>query len=75
LENRNPAGKRNRFLLDRCDEVLLLYASPGGKTDRLMREALDRGLPVSVLEHPANIPWLDLGATVWRLATESPHES
>jgi len=64
------ADARNRFLLDQCDKVLLLYANPGGKTDCLVREALDRGLPVSVLDHPANGHWLDLGASVWTVGDD-----
>lgn len=69
------AAIRNRILLERASSVLLLYASPGGETDRMVREALDRGLSVSVLDHPANLRWLELGATVHRVperGTASP---
>jgi hypothetical protein len=51
--------------------VLLLYAYPVCKTDRLVREALDRGLPVSVLDHPANRHWLDLGASMWTVGDDN----
>jgi hypothetical protein len=66
--NAANAARRNLYLLDHCDEVLLLYATLGGKTDRLVREALDRGLSVSVLDHPANASWVELGATVWGMS-------
>jgi len=62
---RSNAAKRNEWLLGQTDRLLLLYASPGGETDRVVRLDLDRGIPVSVLDHPANARWLDLGATVW----------
>lgn len=60
------SARRNDWLLERADEVLLLYASPGGETERLVQAALERGMPVSVLDHPANARWLDLGARVWQ---------
>lgn len=61
------ARKRNLHLLGLCDAVLLLYATPGGDAEGLVRVALGRGLAVAVLDHPANVHWLDLGATVWGL--------
>jgi hypothetical protein len=45
--------------------VLLLYATRGGETERVVKLAPARGLPVSVLDHPACNSWLDLGATVF----------
>lgn len=62
---RANAAIRNAFLLDRASEVLLLYATPGGETERMVRAALARGLPVSVLDHPANERWVELGASVY----------
>ena len=62
---RPNAAKRNEWLLGQADRLLLLYASPGGETERVVRLAIDRGIPVSVLDHPANARWLELGATVW----------
>jgi hypothetical protein len=65
---RANAAIRNAFLLDEASEVVLLYATRGGETERMAREALERGLPLSVLDHPANARWLDLGAKVWQPA-------
>jgi len=65
---RANAAIRNAFLLDGASEVVLLYAKPRGETERLVQAALERGLPVSVLDHPANARWLDLGAKVWQPA-------
>ncbi len=60
------SARRNDWLLEQAGAVLLLYASPGGETERLVQAALERGLPVSVLDHPANARWHDLGARVWQ---------
>ena len=64
---RENAVKRNEFLLEIADSVLLLYATPGGETERVVNLALARGLPVSVLDHPANARWLELGATIFEI--------
>lgn len=34
------ADRRNRHLLDMAESVLLLYASPGGETERVARRAV-----------------------------------
>ena len=65
---RENAAKRNEYLLEIADSVLLLYATPGGETERVVNLALARGLPVSVLDHPANARWLELGATMFEIA-------
>ncbi|MGI8482989.1 MAG: hypothetical protein ACR2OU_01845 [Thermomicrobiales bacterium] len=59
---RENATIRNAYLLTVADRVLVLYASPGGATDALAREALQRGLPVNVLDHPGNAGLIEAGA-------------
>lgn len=63
-QGRENARRRNDRLLTLADEVALLFASPGGETERVVRAALDRGMPVRVLDVAVNARWRALGAGV-----------
>ncbi len=63
------AEQRNRFVLGRATAVLALHASPGGRTEALVRAALAAGRPVATLNHAANAHLVALGATPVSAAT------
>ena len=56
------AEVRNRFVLARAEAVLALHATPGGRTEALVRAAIAAGKPVATLGHPANAHLVALGA-------------
>lgn len=60
---RGLAERRNRYVAERSDAVLVGYATPGGAVDRLVRALLtEGGKPVYVIDDPANAELLRLGA-------------
>ncbi len=61
------AAQRNRFVAALADELLILHAQPGGKTEQLCREALTWGKPIYTLAHPTNANLLALGAQEYPL--------
>jgi len=63
------AEVRNRFVLGRATAVLALHAAPGGRTEALVRAALEAGKPVATLGHPANAHLVALGAEPVSAAT------
>lgn len=60
------AEERNRFVAALADEVLVAYAEPGGRTERLCREVLGRGKPLWTLDAPENARLIALGARAVR---------
>lgn len=71
---RENAEKRNTYLLEIADRVLILAATEGSRTDAMARDALRRAMPVFVMDHPMNTHLLDAGAhiaTVQALAGEA----
>ena len=63
------AEERNRFVLARAGAVLALHATPGGRTEALVRPAIAAGKPVATLDHPANGHLVALGACPVTAAT------
>ncbi len=56
------AEERNRFVACLADEVLIAYAHPGGKTEKLAAELLKSGKRVYTFDSPANSRLVDWGA-------------
>ncbi len=56
------AARRNRFVADIADEVLIPYAHPGSKTEALCREVLATGKRVYTFESAANAHLVQMGA-------------
>ena len=56
------AEERNRFVAELADEVLIAYAHPGGKTERLALELLNTHKRVYTFESPANRELIERGA-------------
>lgn len=56
------AAERNCFVAALADEVLIAYASPGGKTEQFCREILNWGKPLLTLESQHNVDLMALGA-------------
>jgi predicted Rossmann fold nucleotide-binding protein DprA/Smf involved in DNA uptake len=56
------AAARNAFVASLADELFVAYAEPGGKTERLCREALAQGKPVLTFEASENMNLIALGA-------------
>ena len=54
---RGLAERRNRFVAELSDAVLIGYATPGGA-----RDLLAPGRTVYVIDDPANAPLMELGA-------------
>jgi hypothetical protein len=59
---RDLAQRRNRYVADMADSVLIGYATPGGAVDRLVHELVLDGKPVLVIDDPANAPLIEQGA-------------
>lgn len=64
---RQNAEIRNAYLLEIADRMLVLAASEGSRTAALATEAIGRGMPVFVMDHPVNAHLLDAGARVFSL--------
>jgi predicted Rossmann fold nucleotide-binding protein DprA/Smf involved in DNA uptake len=56
------AEERNRFVAALADEVLIAYAHPGGKTEKLAAELLNSGKRVYTFASSANKRLVDWGA-------------
>jgi predicted Rossmann fold nucleotide-binding protein DprA/Smf involved in DNA uptake len=56
------AEERNRFVAALADEVLIAYAHPGGKTEKLAAELLNSGKRVYTFASPANKRLVGWGA-------------
>jgi hypothetical protein len=55
------AWERNLFVAEQADEILILHASPGSKTMKLVETILPWGKPMYTLDDPANEPLLRMG--------------
>ena len=56
------ASRRNAYVAALGDSLLVAHAEPGGKTERLCRDALAHGKQVYTLDSPDNAHLLALGA-------------
>jgi predicted Rossmann fold nucleotide-binding protein DprA/Smf involved in DNA uptake len=56
------AAERNRFVVSIADEILIVYAHPGSKTEALCREVLASGKRVYTFNDPANQHLIAKGA-------------
>jgi len=56
--------KRNEFIATLADQVLFIYANPGGKTEALARKVISWGKPVLTLNTRDNANLVALGAKV-----------
>jgi hypothetical protein len=61
---RENAEIRNAHLLTICDGVLILAAREGSRTEAMAHEALRRGMPVFVLDHPSHASLIAAGAKI-----------
>jgi predicted Rossmann fold nucleotide-binding protein DprA/Smf involved in DNA uptake len=60
------ARTRNEFVAALADVLLIAYAAPGGRTERLCSEVLAWGKPLLTLENDENAGLLALGAKAVR---------
>jgi predicted Rossmann fold nucleotide-binding protein DprA/Smf involved in DNA uptake len=60
----NLAARRNALVASLADAVLVVYASPGSATERLVREVSRRGKPLLTFGGPENDRLIRLGASV-----------
>ena len=61
---RENAEIRNAYLLEISDRLLVLSANEGSRTAAMAHEALRRGKPVFMMDHPSNAHLLDAGAAI-----------
>jgi predicted Rossmann fold nucleotide-binding protein DprA/Smf involved in DNA uptake len=61
------AGMRNRFVAAIADDVLIVYAAFGGKTEQFCRELLEWRKPLWTLDSPDNLRLINLGVKILRL--------
>lgn len=61
---RDNAEIRNAYLLEIADRMLVLSANEGSRTAAMAHTALERGMPVFVMDHPSNAHLLDAGARI-----------
>ncbi len=54
--------QRNEFVATLADQVLFVYANPGGKTEALARSVISSGKPVFTLDSKENLNLVALGA-------------
>ncbi len=59
---RETALARNAFVANVADVLFVAYANPGGGTEKLCREALERGKPVLTFDVTENTHLVELGA-------------
>lgn len=59
---RDLAERRNLFVVSLADEIIVAHASPGGKLERLCRDAIGKGKPFWTLDDPANGHLVAMGA-------------
>lgn len=57
----DSAARRNRFVAQLADEILIAHAAPGGKTEAMCRDLQGTGKPLLTLDRPENRLLLDLG--------------
>jgi hypothetical protein len=53
---------RNRLVASLAHRITVIHATPGGRVEQVVREAVDRGVPVRCAEHPENAGLRLLGA-------------
>jgi predicted Rossmann fold nucleotide-binding protein DprA/Smf involved in DNA uptake len=56
------AWRRNRFVANIAEELLVAHAQPGSKTEALCRELIAGGKPVYTFNDPANQHLISMGA-------------
>jgi hypothetical protein len=56
------ADVRNRYIVDRCERVLIAHASPSGKTENLAKAVIASGKQLLTLRSPHNANLRALGA-------------
>jgi len=64
---RETAARRNRYVCERADAILIAHATPGGDTEALARDLLAAGRRVLTLAHPRNVGLVEMGAGMYRL--------
>jgi len=64
------AHRRNNLLAEVASAAVVLHAAPNSNTYAWAEAAATHGLPLHTLDHPANAPLRDLGAT---LLPDNPH--
>lgn len=57
------ADARNRLVAALADQLLIIHAAPGGKTEQLCRDMIARGKTIAVLDRDANRHLIEAGAT------------
>ena len=58
--------KRNRFIAEMADKILIAYANKGGKLERFASELLEKGKKVWTFESDYNKGMIESGANVLR---------
>lgn len=58
----HSAARRNRFVAQVADEILVAHAAAGGKTEALCRNLVGTGKPLLTIDRPENRFLVDLGA-------------
>ncbi len=61
---RKNAEIRNAYLLEIAERMLVLSTIEGSRTTAMAYEALRRGMPVFVMDHPSNAHLLEAGARI-----------
>ena len=56
------AARRNDLVADLARQVLIVHASPGGKTEAFARKLAESGKPLLTLDSPANANLMEMGA-------------
>ncbi len=64
---RQTAARRNRYVCEQAEAVLIAHATPGGDTEALAGELIAMGKPVYTVDHAANESLLASGARPYRL--------
>lgn len=62
------AEKRNRFVADLADEIIVAHASAGGQLGRLCRDLVVAGKPIWTIADPPNAHLIALGIRSFRAA-------
>lgn len=61
------ALERNRFVAALADSILLPYAEPNSKTEKICKELLTWNKPMYTLQNENNANLIALGLKVWTL--------
>ncbi len=64
---RETTARRNRYVCDRADAVLIAYARPDSSTEALARELIAAGKPTYAVDHSANENLFALGVRPYKL--------